>query len=91
MEKEPNKLKLSIPTMVRNFSKELYQYVKAGAPVVPKEQYVDRLNTCQNCEHLLRNKRCGLCGCIVEHKAKWGTAACPDNRWDVNESSKIPE
>lgn len=27
--------------------------------------------------------RCGLCGCLLEHKAKWKTTTCPDKpeRW----------
>ena len=27
--------------------------------------------------------RCGMCGCLVEHKAKWKTTTCPDSpeRW----------
>jgi len=25
--------------------------------------------------------RCGLCGCLLEHKAKWKTTSCPDSRW----------
>lgn len=27
--------------------------------------------------------RCGKCGCMVEHKAKWRTTTCPDDpqRW----------
>jgi hypothetical protein len=29
-------------------------------------------------------ERCGLCGCLIEHKAKWATASCPDKpkRWE---------
>ena len=31
--------------------------------------------------------RCNLCGCLLEHKAKWKTTTCPDNpqRWDPQE------
>ena len=27
--------------------------------------------------------RCGKCGCLVQHKAKWQTTTCPDepSRW----------
>tara|TARA_R100000030_G_scaffold58753_1_gene44140 strand:+ start:1332 stop:1439 length:108 start_codon:yes stop_codon:yes gene_type:complete len=25
--------------------------------------------------------RCGACGCLVEHKAKWKTTDCPKGKW----------
>ena len=68
--------------MVKNFTNELGKFISAGAPVVDKFQYEDRIKTCLSCEHLKRNKRCGLCGCVVEMKAAWETAECPDGRWD---------
>jgi hypothetical protein len=73
----------SVLRMLKNFSKELAKYAKEGAPNVSKQDYKDRIKTCHSCEHLLRNKRCGMCGCIIEHKAKWATSDCPDGRWKV--------
>jgi len=75
--------KLSITQMLSNFKKELVEYVKQGAPNVTADQYKQRLLKCNSCEHL-KNKRCGLCGCVVEVKAKWATSDCPDNRWKKN-------
>jgi hypothetical protein len=77
MPKSPTLLK-----MLRNFSKDLKKFAAAGAPHVDKQQYEDRVKTCLGCEHLLRSKRCGLCGCVIELKAAWATAECPDGRWD---------
>jgi hypothetical protein len=38
------------------------------------------------CPHLKKEAtpRCGLCGCLVEMKAKWKTTTCPDkpSRWE---------
>lgn len=68
--------------MLKNFTRDLKKFVQAGAPVVDRFQYEDRIKTCLSCEHLQRNKRCGLCGCVVEVKATWQTAECPDGRWD---------
>ena len=32
-----------------------------------------------SCPHLKKEiDRCGICGCLVEHKAKWATSKCPD-------------
>lgn len=77
MAKSPTLLK-----MVKNFAKDLSKFTKAGAPVVDRFRYEDRVSTCLSCEHLIRNKRCGLCGCVVEVKAAWATAECPDGKWD---------
>lgn len=72
--------------MLRNFSRDLKKFAAAGAPHVTKAEYEDRIKTCLGCEHLLRNKRCGLCGCVIELKAAWATADCPDGRW-INKPS----
>ena len=29
--------------------------------------------------------RCGSCGCLLEHKAKWKTADCPMSKWPAQE------
>ena len=76
------KKKPSVLDMVKSFAKEVTKYAKEGAPNVTKASYKKRLDTCDSCEHLKRGSmRCGLCGCLVEHKAKWATANCPDRRW----------
>jgi hypothetical protein len=74
----------SMFTMVTNFGKELAKYVREGAPNVTPDQYVGRLKECNKCPHLIKKSmRCGLCGCMLEHKAKWSTTDCPDKpgRW----------
>ena len=65
----------SIYDMVKGFVKEAVEYAKQGAPHVTAKQYEVRLKK--------DVERCGLCGCLVEHKAKWATASCPDTpkRW----------
>ena len=74
----------SIYKMVKSFVKEAATYAKHGAPNVTPRDYQDRLKACYSCEHLKKTtERCGLCGCLVEHKAKWATSKCPDDpqRW----------
>ena len=71
--------------MLRSFSKELVNYVKEGAPNVTTEDYADRLDVCNNCPNIIKQSmRCRLCGCAMQHKAKWKTSVCPDNpqRWE---------
>lgn len=75
----------SIYKMVKSFVREAIEYSKQGAPHVTAKQYENRLKTCSSCTHYKEDLgRCGLCGCMVEHKAKWGTATCPDDpeRWE---------
>lgn len=70
--------------MIKNFSKDVILYIKSGQQNVTVEDYKDRLNTCKQCPYLNEEKmRCKLCGCLLEHKAKWKTTTCPDNpkRW----------
>ena len=85
MSKSEKKPKLpSFATMAKNFAKDLAEYVKQGAPNVTPSNYKNRLKACEACPHLIKEKmRCGKCGCLVEHKAKWKTTNCPDKptRW----------
>tara|TARA_Y100000361_G_scaffold64790_1_gene56846 strand:- start:725 stop:1204 length:480 start_codon:yes stop_codon:yes gene_type:complete len=74
----------SIFTMAKNFAKDLGKYIKEGAPNVTNKQYTERLEACNKCPHLNKKQmRCTLCGCLIEHKAKWKTTTCPDTppRW----------
>ena len=76
--------KLSIYKMVKSFAKEVKEFAKEGAPHVSAQEYQARLGVCRACPHFKDDiERCGLCGCLVEHKAKWGTSSCPDDppRW----------
>jgi len=74
----------SMFSMIGSFARDLKEYIKQGAPNVTTEDYVARLQACDSCEHILKPQmRCGLCGCLLEHKAKWKTTTCPDKptRW----------
>ena len=74
----------SIFTMIKSFTKDLTKYIKEGAPNVSPKDYALRLDICNTCEHLKKSSmRCGACGCLLEHKAKWKTTTCPDKpqRW----------
>tara|TARA_R110002012_G_scaffold233444_1_gene406634 strand:- start:536 stop:802 length:267 start_codon:yes stop_codon:yes gene_type:complete len=72
----------SILKMVKSFTKDLTKYIKEGSPNVTPDEYALRLDTCNACEFLKKSSmRCGKCWCLLEHKAKWKTTDCPDNRW----------
>ena len=70
--------------MIKSFTRDFTSHVKNGMQIVDLKDYRDRLNACNKCPHLLKERmRCKLCGCYLEHKAKWKTATCPDkpSRW----------
>lgn len=72
----------SVWQMTKNFAKDLTKYISEGSPNVTQVEYSRRLSTCEGCEHFVEEKsRCGACGCLVEHKAKWKTATCPKKKW----------
>lgn len=82
----------SLITMAKNFSKDLAKYVAAGAPNVSEKDYEDRLDACSKCVYFIEDRvRCGKCGCLIEHKAKWKTAICPDipSRWKPQIIKKV--
>jgi len=82
---EEEKPKLpSFATMAKNFATDLAKYIKEGAPNVSAENYEARLEECKKCPLLIKSTmRCGKCGCLIEHKARWKTTNCPDkpSRW----------
>lgn len=70
--------------MLKSFSTEIAIYIKNGSPNVSEENYTNRLAECHSCENLNKKlMRCNLCGCLIQHKAKWKTTTCPDKpqRW----------
>ena len=79
----------SILKMVKSFTKDLAKYIKEGGKNVTPSEYAIRLDTCNTCEFLKKSSmRCGSCGCLLEHKAKWKTTDCPEGKWvkhDVKE------
>ena len=84
----------SIWEMAKEFTNSVAEWVAAGAPIVSKEDYSERLSDCNNCEHLLRKSmRCGECGCKVEYKARMKTKTCPIGVWkpQILENGEIKE
>jgi len=82
----------SMLQMIKTFSRDLVTYVAEGAPNVSAEDYAQRLDACKACPYLKpTHMRCGMCGCLIEHKAKWKTASCPDKdveRWKPQNMTK---
>lgn len=75
---------MNILELIKNFGKESLNFVQAGMPIVTKEEYKKRLETCNSCDILKDNGSCGLCGCNMSVKAKWATSKCPHKptKWE---------
>tara|TARA_R110002020_G_scaffold321254_3_gene537179 strand:- start:256 stop:588 length:333 start_codon:yes stop_codon:yes gene_type:complete len=74
----------SLFQMLKSFTKEAAKFIKAGTPMVSEEDYAERLDACVACEHVQKkHMRCGLCGCVLQFKARMKTTVCPDTppRW----------
>ena len=68
--------------MIKSFTKDLAKYIKEGGKNVTPEDYAIRLDVCNGCTYFKKESmRCGRCGCLLEHKAKWKTSECPENKW----------
>ena len=67
--------------MLKSFSSEALKHIANKGRNVSAEDYAERLDACNSCEHLIRNSmRCGLCGCLVQHKAKWETIGADEKK-----------
>jgi hypothetical protein len=51
--------------------------------MVPGDIYVERLETCRNCEYLIRGweDQCSECTCFVDAKALLALEECPRRKW----------
>jgi len=75
----------SVFQMLKSFTKEATKFIKAGTPIVSEEDYAERLDACMSCKHIQKKQmRCGLCGCMLQFKARMKTTDCPaePSKWE---------
>ena len=72
---------MNILDKVKQFTRELATYVANGAPNVNAEEYEERLEICNSCEHITEKFTCNQCGCNMTMKSKWATSSCPKDKW----------
>ena len=67
----------------KNFIGDVGQTVASGTnPIVAEDFFQKRLDICNECSQFnVHSKRCYLCGCFMEHKAKFKDAQCPMTMW----------
>ena len=70
-----------------NFVKAIGKYTASGFKNVNEEQLKTRLAICADCNYLVDDSRCYICGCKSKHgnkvlnKAKWASEDCPLQKW----------
>ena len=71
-----------IVKLAGNFAKAVANHLKDGGRKVSQEELQERLEQCNNCQFLVKNRcRHMKCGCFITKKAKWRSEKCPIGRW----------
>ena len=70
----------SLFTQAKNLGKALYKHAADGFKRTSKEEYADRIETCNGCE-FHQSSRCVQCGCFIAEKAKMRSEDCPIGKW----------
>jgi hypothetical protein len=74
--------KVSFLDRAKSIIKATTKHVLSGAEHVSEEEYLKRAKECDSCIHFIKKDNvCGICGCIMDVKAKWKTSECPKNKW----------
>ncbi len=83
---EENKMP-SMFQQAKNLAKSVYDYAASGAEKAPEKIYRSRLEICEGCDKLSKD-RCSECGCFVKMKAAWGSEECPIGKWGRYEQTR---
>lgn len=72
----------SLAQMAGSFAKEATKFLSKGMPVVTKEEFNRRMGICEACEKFnAESRRCFVCGCFMDAKAKMATTKCKIGKW----------
>lgn len=64
------------------FIRALFRHIFAGRENVYFAEYIERLRTCNKCEHIDKHRyTCGVCGCKMDVKCKWADSECALGKW----------
>ena len=75
-----------IVKLASNFARAVANHLRDGIRKVSQEELQKRLEQCNNCEFLVKNRcRHMKCGCFVTKKARWRSEDCPVGKWPTLE------
>jgi hypothetical protein len=49
--------------------------------LVSSDVYENRFDICQNCDDFMYGSACGVCGCVMQVRARLSDAKCPKKKW----------
>lgn len=74
-----------------SFLISIISHIKNNFQKTTKEQKVDRLLICLDCEHKTKDWQCNLCGCLLELKTDWASESCPIKKWNKIELTTLTQ
>jgi hypothetical protein len=65
------------------FAKKVGQEkIKGEGLLLTDDEYDERMSICGECSQFNKDsKRCYMCGCFMQHKAKFRASECPLSKW----------
>lgn len=52
-----------------------------GVRTVTEEAYSARFNICLSCDSFMYGSTCGVCGCVMQVRARLADGKCPKKKW----------
>ena len=49
--------------------------------LVSSDVYENRFDICQNCNDFMYGSTCGVCGCVMQVRARLSDGKCPKKKW----------
>jgi Family of unknown function (DUF6171) len=80
-------VKVSLLQAGKNFISSAVQFAASGFKVLPDEDVKKRLDVCESCDQLTPDRRCSICRCFVDAKAKLPHESCPLRKWPGDDKS----
>jgi hypothetical protein len=67
----------------KNLTTSVGQHIRSGWAKASDEESERRWLICQECDKLINNEVCILCGCWMKLKVTWLEQRCKINKWDT--------
>lgn len=52
-----------------------------GVRTVTEDIYSARFDICRNCDSFMYGSTCGVCGCVMQVRARLADGRCPKKKW----------
>lgn len=76
----------SAAQMARSLAREMARFARSGFKTA--RDYQKRLAVCEACAEFIAGRRCRICGCFMDVKARMATTDCPLGKWSQETDEK---